>query len=349
MTPACRQARLEGRAGLLEAPVHLGIAKPPQDDESGGGRQRVPGERARLVHRPGRRELVHDVRAPAEGREREASTGDLPEHGEVRLDPVELLRPAARDAEAGDHLVEDEEGAGSVAQGPERFEEPRRGRDDAHVPRDRLDDHRRETLAVALDRGGSGVDVVVGGDDRVAGRAARHAWAGRQPEGGEAGAGLGEQRVGVAVVAARELEDAVAVGRAAREPDRAHRGLRAGRDQPHLLHRRHRVHDLLGEVHLPLGRRAEGRPVCGRLLHGLDDLGVGVAEDERPPRHDPVDVAAALGVLDVGAFAAPREERLAGRDGIPRTHRRVDAARNERPGAPEETGPYSQPASSFAQ
>ena len=85
-------------------------------------------------------------------------------------------------------------------------------------------------------------------------------------------------------------------------------------------------------VDLPLGRRAEGRPVCGRLLHGLDDLGVGVAEDERPPGHDPVDVAAALRVLDVRALAAAREERLAGRDGLPRAHRRVDATRDEAPG-----------------
>ena len=41
------------------------------------------------------------------------------------------------------------------------------------------------------------------------------------------GAGLGEQRVGVPVVAAGELEDAVALRRAARQPDRGHRGLGA--------------------------------------------------------------------------------------------------------------------------
>ena len=62
--------------------------------------------------------------------------------------------------------------------------------------------------------------------------------AGRQAEGGDAGAGLGEQRVDVAVVAAGELDDTAAAGEAAGQPDRAHRRLGAGVDQPHLLDRR---------------------------------------------------------------------------------------------------------------
>ena len=138
--------------------------------------------------------------------------------------------------------------------------------------------------------------------------------------------------------------------RVARAPaGRAHRRLGAGRDEPHLLDRRHGVDDLLGELDLALGRRAERRPVGGRLLHRLDDLGVGVAEDERPPGHHPVDVAAPVGVLDVGALAAPREEGLVrptasmartgeftppGMSARARRHRLV---------------PHSQPASSFAQ
>ena len=68
------------------------------------------------------------------------------------------------------------------------------------------------------------------------------------------------------VVAARELEDPVAPRRAAREPDRAHRGFGARADHPHLLDRRERVDDLVRELDLALGRRAEGRarrrPCC---------------------------------------------------------------------------------------
>ena len=42
-------------------------------------------------------------------------------------DAVELLRPTARDAEAGDHLVEDEQGAGRVAEGASASRKPGAG------------------------------------------------------------------------------------------------------------------------------------------------------------------------------------------------------------------------------
>ena len=90
--------------------------------------------------------------------------GDLPEHRQVGRDAVPLLRPAACDPEAGDHLVEDEEGAARVAERPQRLEEAGLRRHDAHVPRHRLDEHRGEPLAVAFDRGRGRVDVVVAAD-----------------------------------------------------------------------------------------------------------------------------------------------------------------------------------------
>jgi hypothetical protein len=52
-----------------------------------------------------------------------------------------------------------------------------------------------------------------------------------QAERDDAGAGAGQQRVDVAVVAAGELHDLAAAGEAARQPDRAHRRLGAGVDQ----------------------------------------------------------------------------------------------------------------------
>ena len=66
---------------------------------------------------------------------------------------VAALGSAARDAESRDHLVEDEQGAGCVAEIPQRFQEPRRRRDDAHVPGHRLDDDSGELFAVAPDGG----------------------------------------------------------------------------------------------------------------------------------------------------------------------------------------------------
>ena len=111
--------------------------------------------------------MPHHVGRAAEGADRKPAADDLPEHRQVGADAEPLLRAAARDPEAGDHLVEDEQRARRVAELAQRLEEARRGRDDAHVPGDRLDDHAREALAVALERPGGGVDVVVRRDDRV--------------------------------------------------------------------------------------------------------------------------------------------------------------------------------------
>ena len=299
---------------------------------------------------PDRSQLLHDVGASTEGRQRQPAAHDLPEHGQVGRDAVELLRAAAGDAEAGDDLVEDEQRTGRVAERAQDLEEAWVGRDDSHVPGDGLDDDRRQPLAVALDRGSGSVDVVVGGHDRVAGGARGHARCGREAEGRKPGAGFGEQAVGVTVVAARELEDAVAPGEPAREPKCAHRRLGARGDEPHLLDRRHGVDDLLGQLDLPLRRRAEGRPVGSGFLHRLDHLRIGVAEHERAPGHDPVDVALPVRVPEVRALAARGEERILGPDRPPGADRRVDAAGDDLARAAEEAARgQSQPASSFVQ
>ena len=99
-----------------------------------------------------RRQLVHQVGAAREGRERQAAAGDLAENRQVGPDAVELLRASAGDPEARDDLVEDEHGAAGIGERSQRLEEARLGRDDAHVPGDGLDDDGRQPLAVALDR-----------------------------------------------------------------------------------------------------------------------------------------------------------------------------------------------------
>ena len=149
---------------------------------------------------------------------------------------------------------------------------------------------------------------------------------------------LDEERVRMAVVAAGELEDPVAVREAARQPTAAHRRLRAGRDEPHFLDGGHRLCDLLGQLDLALRRDAERRPVGRRLLHRLDDLRVGVAEYERAPRHHPVDVAGAAASSRYAPSPRRGEERLAAPHRVPRAHGRVDAARDHLARAAEETG-----------
>ena len=253
------EAGLEPRAAALELLVHGRVAEAAQHGGSGRGRERVPGQRARLVDVADGSEALHQLGAAAERRRRQAAADDLAEDREVGRDAVALLRPAARDAEAGDHLVEDEQRPARVAQRPQRLEEAGGRRDDAHVAGDRLDEDRSEPFAVLGDRGRDRVDVVVGEHDRVAGDARRNAGGRRNPERHQARAGAREQRVDMAVIVAGELDQPVAARRGARQAHGAHRRLRSGGDEPHHLDRRHRVHDLGRQVDLALGRRAEGR------------------------------------------------------------------------------------------
>ena len=105
----------------------------------------------------------------------------------------------------------------------------------------------------ALDR----LEVVVARDQRVGRGRRRHAGAGRHAQRHRARSGLDQERVGVPVVAALELDDLVAPGRRARDAHRAHRRLGPRADEPHALHRRHQHRDALRQPCLELGRRAE--------------------------------------------------------------------------------------------
>src|SRR5699024_7059309 len=105
--------------------------------------------------------------------------------------------------------------------------------------------------------------------------------------------------VHVAVVAAGELDHLGAPGEPARQPDGAHGGLRARVHEPDLLHGG-AGDDLAGQVHLAGGGRAEAQPAGGGLADGVDDLGVRVAVDHRPPRAHEVDVGVAVDVRHTG-------------------------------------------------
>ena len=110
--------------------------------------------------------------------------------------------------------------------------------DDAHVGGGGLGDDRGDLAGVRGERGAHGVEVVVRQHEGLRGGRRGHAGRAGQREGGQAGAGLGQQPVGVAVVVAGELDQQVAAGEAAGQADRRHRRLGAGRDQAQLLDRR---------------------------------------------------------------------------------------------------------------
>jgi hypothetical protein len=122
------------------------------------------------------------------------------------------------------------------------------------------------------------------------------------------------------VVATGELQHAVAPREGPREPNGAHGGFGPGRHEAHHLERRNGVDELLGQLDLPLRRRAECGPLGRGFPDSVHDLGIGVAEDEWTPRHHPIDVAASLDVLDVRTLGAANEERLVDADRPHRTH-----------------------------
>ncbi len=109
--------------------------------------------------------------------------------------------------------------------------------------------------------------------------------------------------VGMAVVAARKLDDRIAPSGAARQTHSGHDRLGARRHEPnHLQVRDSRRHEL-GQLHfLPAGR-AEGKTRGGGRRHRLHHVGVGVPQDQRPPGADVVDETTAVRIKDVAADA----------------------------------------------
>ena len=159
-------------------------------------------------------------------------------------------------------------------------------RDDAHVAGDRLDDDRGDLSPCSAKRRLDRLEIVVRHDERVAGgRAGRRRESG-MPSVATPRSGRGEERVGVAVVAAGELHDLVATGEAAREAQRASSSPRCprrpGGPSPSTVRA---SRDRLGELDLVsvgapnvvpwlVASRSRRRPR------------VGMAEDERAPAAD---------------------------------------------------------------
>ena len=100
-------------------------------------------------------------------------------------------------------------------------------------------------------------DVVVFKDQRVLHDFGRHASTGWVAEGGQARAGLYQQRIGMAVVAAFKLDNFVAARGSARQTQSAHGGFGTGADQTHHFYRWHEFDDFFGQFNLALGGGAK--------------------------------------------------------------------------------------------
>ncbi len=249
----------------------------------------------------------------------------MPYSAEVRLDAVQRLRAAQGHAQAAHDFIENEQGAVLRAQFAHRLQEFRRRFHQVHIACHRFDDDAGDVRAEAVEGVLQLFHVVIVEHQGVFHEVFRHAGRRRVAEGEQAAARFHQQRIGVAVVAAFELDDLVASRGAARQAQGAHGRFRARRDQAHLLDRRHQARDFLGHQHFAFRWRAERQAQRGRILHRLDHFRMGVADDGRAPRADVVDIALAVRVPEIRAFGARDEARRAA-DGAEGAHGRIDAA-----------------------
>ena len=221
------------------------------------------------------------------------------------------MGPAIGDAEAGHHFVEHQQGAVFTGDFPQTFEEAEIGGDKAGIAHHRLEDHTGDRVGVFGKQGLDRLKVVVWGGEGVGGGAARYAGGVRQAQGGHTRAGLHQEHVGVAVVAAFELDHLFAAGVGAHQAQHGHAGLGSAVDEANHLHAGDGVDHHLGEGVFQGAGGAKAGALGEGLLQGLDHLGIGVSADGGSPAADVIDVAVAIHIPGVGAFDAIEHDRLA--------------------------------------
>ncbi len=216
--------------------------------------------------------------------------------------------------------------------GAQTGEIARGGRDAAGIADDGLDDDGGDLAGMGGEGGFDGGEIVVGQSEGEVRDLVGHACRAGNAKGGDAGAGFDQQAVGVAVIAALEFDDEFAAGGGAGQADGRHRGLSAGADEAHFFDGGIAGGDALGEIGLGGRGGAEAGRVARGALNGFDDRRKGVAQNHRAPGAEVVDVAIAVGVVEVCALGALNEGRRA-THGAKGAHGRVDAAGKEALGA----------------
>ncbi len=248
--------------------------------------------------RPGRIVGGHHVGSAPEGADREATADDLAEGGEIGPDAEVFLHPAIAEAESDD-LVEDQEDAALLGHRPEAADELRGRRDRAAGAHDRLDDHRREFVAVLADQTRGPVEVVVAAQDHFAERAGR-----KTGRSAVVGRRHGHGHLVVrAVVATLHFHDLDSPGKRLGRPKRKEGGLGAGvaetkafdRGDPGSQHLRQEDLKLVGgPVNGPLGALFDQR---------LVDLRMGMAVEQRGEVVEEVEVLVPVGVPEPASLA----------------------------------------------
>jgi hypothetical protein len=200
-------------------------------------------------------------------------------------------------------------------------------RHDAHIACHRLDDDGRDLVGILFEERFDRFEIVEDRHQRIGSRSGRDARRIGQAERGHAGTRLHQQHIGMAVVAALELDDLVPFGVRPRQAQGAHGRFGARVNETHHLNVGHEVHHPPGQFDFKRAGRAVRGPFHGRLLDGLDHLRVGMAGDERSPGKDIVDVAVAVHIVEIGP--SPRSMK----SGCPPTARKARTGESTPPGS----------------
>ncbi len=128
-------------------------------------------------------------------------------------------------------------------------------------------------------------------------------------EGGCAGAGLYEQVVDVAVVAADELYDFIAACGTTCEANCGHNCLGAGTDKADFFNGINGCSYHFCKPGFEFGGYAKAGSLGHYLFDVVKDVSIRVAEYHRPPGETVVDVSFAIGIVDVRAFCLFDEYR----------------------------------------
>ncbi len=253
-------------------------------------------------------DAVHVLGRAGHDADRQAAAHDLAVGRDIGPDAEVRLRPAQVEAEAADHLVEDQGDAGLGGQLPQVVEELHRLQ--VRPPAlDRLDEHRGDFRGLLADDLQRPRRAVVEHQD-VLGHLGRDAR--RHREGAQLAVdllGLGQGAVRVAMVGAGEHDELVAAGAGAGQPDGRHArlGARVGERRP--LHA-----GQLAEQRRHLAGVGRPRPDLEPLPHlplvELLQEVRRVAEQVDAHPHGDVDVLVAIDVPDPRALAARPRQRV---------------------------------------
>ena len=173
-------------------------------------RDRVTRKRTRLVDTAERRNLLHNVEAPAVCTYGHTAADNLPEGREIGLDAVKPLRAVDTHAETRHDLVYNQEGTVFLGFCGKRLQELGLRGHHTHIPCHRFHDDTRNLVANLVEKFLDTRHVVVLERERVLREVGRHPLAARLAGSKHARTRLDKQAIAMAVVAALELHNLVA-------------------------------------------------------------------------------------------------------------------------------------------